>query len=124
MSVQISIDVGNLSALAEDLANLIENLPSAIGTALMNVGEKMLMTSQALVPVRTGYLKSTLALEQVSNYQIRLKATAGYALYVEFGTKRMGARLFLTRAIQQNLPTLPAEVQTQILNLVEEYLSE
>jgi HK97 gp10 family phage protein len=123
MSVQISVTLPNLEALAEGLDNVSEGLGSAVSTALMNVGNTMLMAAQTLVPVRTGYLKSTLALEQISQFQIRLIAGAGYAAYVEFGTRRMAPRLFLTRSIQAHIRDFTTEVETQISNIVQEYLS-
>ncbi len=122
MSVQISINLTNFDVLSEGLQGLSSDLPQAVGTALMNVYANILATAQVLVPVRTGYLKSTLAVEQVSNFQVRIKATAGYAFYVEFGTRRMAARLFLTNAVNQHLSELAPEIQNQILQLFQENL--
>jgi HK97 gp10 family phage protein len=123
MSLQISVNLPNLEALAEALDNVSQGLGSAVTTALMNVGNTMLMTAQTIVPVRTGYLKSTLALQQISQFQIRLIAAAPYAAYVEFGTRRMAPRLFLTRSIQAHIPDFTGAVQTEINNLVSQYLS-
>jgi HK97 gp10 family phage protein len=123
MSLQISVNLPNLEALAEALDNVSQGLGSAVTTALMNVGNTMLMTAQTIVPVRTGYLKSTLALQQISQFQIRLIAGAGYAAYVEFGTRRMAPRLFLTRSIQAHIRDFQTAVLTEVSNLVQQYLS-
>jgi HK97 gp10 family phage protein len=86
---------------------------------MMNVAEDILATANTLVPVRTGFLKSTIAIEQPSNFQLKIKATAPYAYYVEFGTKKMSARLFLTNAVNQHLDELAPEIEQQIQDLLK-----
>lgn len=124
MSLQINVDASSLENIANGLESLTSNFPNAVGAALMKVGASILEAAETLVPVRTGYLKSTLALTQISNFQIQLQATAGYALFVEFGTRRMSARLFLTTAIKEHGEDFSSEIQTQVLNLVDEYFGE
>ena len=97
---------------------LCEQYPEAVNQALMNVAQDILVTANTLVPVRTGYLKSTIAIEQPSKFQIKVKATAPYAYYVEFGTKKMSPRLFLTNAVNQHLPELAPEIEQQIQDLL------
>ena len=86
---------------------------------MMNVAQNILATANTLVPVRTGYLKSTLAVEQTSNFQLKVKATAPYAYYVEFGTRRMSARLFLTNSVSQHLSEFAPEIEQQIKDLLQ-----
>ena len=93
---------------------LCEQYPEAVGAGMMNVAQNILATANTLVPVRTGYLKSTLAIEQPSNFQIKVKATAPYAYYVEFGTRKMSARLFLTNSVNQHLSEFAPEIEKQI----------
>ena len=124
MSVQISINLNNFNAIAQGLNNSTINLSQAVGTALTNVYERILLTAQVLVPVRTGYLKSTLAVEKISDFQVRIKASADYAYYVEYGTRRMSARLFLTNAVNQHLSEFAPEIEKQILALLSQNLSQ
>ena len=86
---------------------------------MMNVAQNILATANTLVPVRTGFLKSTLAVEQTSNFQLKVKATAPYAYYVEFGTRRMSARLFLTNSVNQHLSEFAAEIEQQIQGVLQ-----
>jgi HK97 gp10 family phage protein len=86
---------------------------------MMNVAQDILTTANTLVPVRTGFLKSTLAVEQPSNFQINLKATAPYAYYVEFGTRKMSPRLFLTNSVNQHLSEFAPEIEQQIQDLLK-----
>ncbi len=86
---------------------------------MMNVAQDILATANTLVPVRTGYLKSTIAVEQPSNFQLKVKATAPYAYYVEFGTRKMSARLFLTKSVNQHLPEFGPAIEEQIQNILQ-----
>jgi hypothetical protein len=63
-------------------------------------------------------LKSTIAIEQPSTLQIKVKATAPYAYYVEFGTKKMSVWLFLTNSVNQHLIELAPEIEQQIKDLL------
>jgi len=98
---------------------LCEQYPEAVRQAMMNVAQNILATANTLVPVKTGYLKSTIAIEQPSNFQIKVKATAPYAYYVEFGTKKMSARLFLTNSVNQHLNEIAPEIEQQIRDLLQ-----
>jgi len=86
---------------------------------MMNVAQNILATANMLVPVRTGYLKSTLTVEQPISFQLTVKATAPYAYYVEFGTRRMSARLFLTNSVNQHLSEFGSEIEQQIKDLLQ-----
>lgn len=101
---------------AKDLArNLRELWPDALDKGVQNavhmVGERMLDTAERLVPVRTGYLRSTMALEQTGKWTFRLVARAPYAAFVEWGTSRMQARLFMTSAVRMHTGEMWEEVE-------------
>jgi len=59
------------------------------------------------VPVRTGYLRSTIY-AKIQEWVAEIGADATYALFVELGTKYMQAQPYLSPAIQQYLPELEA----------------
>ena len=119
MSVQIKVTVeqGFMAALQQ----LIEQYPEAVGAALMRIAERVLNTSNTLVPVRTGFLKSSMAIRQDGNFQVTFYANAPYAGYVEFGTRRMAARLFMTRALEQHRDEFPREVESALIQLRDAY---
>ena len=119
MSVAVSVNLSNFDALSSSLERLCEQYPEAVGQTMINVAQNILATANTLVPVRTGYLKSTIAVEQPSNFQLKVKATAPYAYYVEFGTRRMSARLFLTNAVNQHLSEFAAEIEQQIQDVLQ-----
>jgi len=119
LSVQISVKLLNFDVGKGCFDCLCEQYPEAVAAGMMNVAQNILATANTLVPVRTGYLKSTLAIEQTSNFQIKVKATAPYAYYVEFGTKKMSARLFLTNSVNQHLSEFVPEIEQQIKDLLQ-----
>ena len=61
--------------------------------------------ARELVPVRTGYLKSTIAAEigEASIGEVTVEASADYAQYVEFGTYRQMAQPYFIPAIEAAL---------------------
>lgn len=61
--------------------------------------------ARQLVPVRTGYLKSTIAAEigEASIGEVTAEASADYAQYVEFGTYRQMAQPYFIPAIEAAL---------------------
>ena len=65
------------------------------------------------VPVRTGYLRSTIY-AKIQEWVAEIGANATYALVVELGTKYMQAQPYLYPAIQQYLPELEAVIVSAI----------
>ena len=119
MSVNIEVTVEQGLTLA--LQELIEQYPEAVGAALMRIAERVLNTSNTLVPVRTGFLKSSMGIRQDNNFQVTFYANAPYAGYVEFGTRRMAARLFMTMALEQHKDEFPREVESALVQLRDAY---
>jgi HK97 gp10 family phage protein len=62
-----------------------------------------------------------MGVRQENNFQITFYANAPYAGFVEFGTKRMAARLFMTRALEQHKEEFPREVQSALVQLRDAY---
>jgi HK97 gp10 family phage protein len=117
VNIQVAVEQGLTAAIQ----GLIEDYPEAVGAALMRVAERVLETSNVLVPVRTGFLKSSMGVRQDSNFQVTFYAQAPYAVYVEFGTSRMSARLFMTRSLQQHQEEFPQEVEGALVQLRDAY---
>jgi HK97 gp10 family phage protein len=65
------------------------------------------------VPVRTGYLRSTIY-AKIQEWVAEIGADATYALFVELGTKYMQAHPYLYPAIKKYLPQLETVVTAAI----------
>jgi HK97 gp10 family phage protein len=70
-------------------------------------------SARKLVPIRTGYLQSTIY-AKISEWVAEIGADATYALFVELGTKYMQAQPYLYPAIQEHLPQLEAIITSAI----------
>src|SRR5215203_3797852 len=69
------------------------------------------------VPVRTGYLKSTIA-SSVSPNLTELYVTADYAGYVNYGTRFMTARPFFTGPVEEQTPEMITELNDAVANYI------
>ncbi len=65
------------------------------------------------VPVRTGYLRSTIY-AQVKDWIVGIGADATYAYFVEMGTRYMMARPFMYPSIEKYLPELESLIVAAI----------
>jgi HK97 gp10 family phage protein len=65
------------------------------------------------VPVRTGYLRSTIY-AKIQEWVAEIGADATYSLFVELGTKYMQAHPYLFPAIEQYLPQLETVITATI----------
>ncbi len=120
MSVGLEV-TGEIQGFKCALAGYVQKYPWAISSALKTVSERVMETSNVLVPVRTGFLKSTLGFRQDTDFQVTFFATAPYAPMVEFGTLRMAARFFLSRSIEQHAVEYPQEVERQLQQLKDNF---
>ncbi len=80
---------------------------------LVNWAADVKAEAQRIVPVRTGYLRSTIY-AKIQEWVAEIGADATYALFVELGTKHMQAHPYLFPAIEQYLPQLEAVVTAAI----------
>ncbi len=65
------------------------------------------------VPVRTGYLSSTIY-SVVKDWVVNIGADATYAYFVELGTKFMAAQPFMYPSIEKYLPELESLILAAI----------
>jgi len=111
---------------AKELARALkEYFPEAmlehVQKAIITVGERVADDARKFCPVRTGYLQSTIGLQpDVNKWTFYVVATAPYAIYVEYGTRRMAPRLFVTRAVELHRQELLDEVVRAVGEAAEE----
>lgn len=105
MSVKIEIHYEGLEELQTKLQTLDSAIKRRIQNSLNTLAQSIKETAQQLAPVRTGYLRSTI-FAKTENWLIKVGARAPYAAYVEFGTRFMRGRRFLSQALQVHIPQL------------------
>jgi len=120
VSVEMQIDVRGVQELQLKLDRLDQNVRGKVDDALNCEVEATRLRAQSLAPRRTGYLASTIFAERVREWAFKLGARASYAFFVEFGTRFMQARRFLTRALDSGLLELVQNVNQAIREAVSE----
>lgn len=88
---------------SEEIAKILEGLPlklrEKVDARLGEGAEIVAERARAIVPVRTGYLRSTIMVTRRGPLQWRVLAYAFYAKFVEYGTSRMAAKPYLRPAL-------------------------
>ncbi len=80
-------------------------MQNRIQQRLVDWAEAVKTDAERLVPVRTGYLQSTIFAKS-QQWQIAVGAEAVHAAAVEFGTRSMRAQPYLAPAVEAYLPSL------------------
>jgi hypothetical protein len=75
-------------------------------------------TATTLVPVITGYLRSTIFISKIGRWEYILGAFADYAGFVEYGNSRRPAKPYWTPAILKLKETLPQVLVQDMRNAV------
>ena len=100
------MDIGGIEEFRRRIMYLPESTRDQICKAFNSIAQDIVIRAKALCPVRTGRLMHSIYAHVSRDMVLKVGAYAPYALYVEFGTRRMAARLFLTRAVTENMPRL------------------
>ena len=119
MSVEMNVSIEGLPELRAKLEQLDVGMKEQVRYALAFEGEKIKTTAQALCPVRTGYLRSTI-FARIEDWFLKVGALAHYAAYVEFGTRFMEAHRFLSRALELRMQALIDTVNRAIDQAIAE----
>jgi len=116
----MQIDVHGIPELQHKLDRLDQSIRSYVDQALDFEVQAMQTRAQSLAPKRTGYLASTIFAQKVGEWAFKLGARAPYAVFVEFGTRFMQARRFLSRALELGMQGLVNHVNRAIRDAIWE----
>lgn len=110
MSVETEIKCEGMEEFQRKIQRLDSAMKTRVHHRLTDLAGSVKETAQQIVPVRTGYLRSTI-FSEVREWTVRVGARAHYAVFVEFGTQFMRGFRFLSQAMETHLPQL-----TRIIN--------
>ncbi|MGD6933718.1 MAG: HK97 gp10 family phage protein [Candidatus Bathyarchaeia archaeon] len=105
MSVTVNINISGAEEFKQAITRFDEAMKRQIQTKLAGWAQTTKTDAERLVPVRTGYLKSTIY-AKTQDWQIEIGATAPYAALIELGNSMRRAKPFLVPAVQNRLPEL------------------
>jgi len=117
---EVQVDVYGIPELQRKLDHLDQSMRNYVDDALNHEVVAMGMLAQSLAPKRTGYLASTIFAERVGEWAFKLGARASYAAFVEFGTRFMQSRRFLSHALELSMPGLVNHVSQAVREAVAE----
>jgi len=120
MSVEMQVDVRGIPELQRKLDRLDQGMRRYVDDALDFEVQAMQTRAQSLAPKRSGYLASTVFAERVKEWAFKLGARAPYAVFVEFGTRFMQPRRFLSRALELGMQGLVQHVNRAITLAIRE----
>ncbi len=105
MSVKINVDIAGAAEFQQAIARLDAEMQRKVHEQLTSWADGVKAEAGRLVPVRTGYLRSTI-FSRIQEWTAEVGAEAAYAANVEFGTCYATAQPFLQPAVQARLPEL------------------
>ena len=102
MSISFGCEISGVEEVQMALEEFSEVMYQRVVGKLNVWRGKVVEEAQLIVPVRTGYLRSTIY-GFVVGWYVEIGAMASYAVFVERGTSRMVARPFLEPAVRMYL---------------------
>jgi HK97 gp10 family phage protein len=105
MSVSVNIDVTTGEDFADAINRFDDTMKKQIQAQLSEWVEQVKMDAEQLVPVRTGFLQSSIYAKS-GDWQVEVGAQAVYAAAVEFGSYTAKAQPYLRPAVEAYLPVL------------------
>jgi len=78
--------------------------------------------AREIVPVRTGYLRSTIYRKKIGFLGWEVGASAFYAGFVEFGTRYMRARPYLRPAVEEKMPLVREALKDALIEKLIELI--
>ena len=112
----ISVNGQPLSYHYQMVGNVITGLETLMDRGPEQELEEAKKYSQSIVPVDTGYLRSTIYWEKLARYVFRFFASAKYARFVEEGTYRMRKRPYMFPAVARMRQRMPQVIISQIIS--------
>jgi HK97 gp10 family phage protein len=119
MSVEIEMNIEGIPELQDKLNQLDEGMKRDVQDVMQFEAEVMKDTARASCPVRTGRLRDSI-FAKVEDWIVTLGAMAPYAGYIEFGTRYIQPRRFLSNAVELRMQSLINRINQAINQAVGE----
>jgi len=113
MSVEINLDLTGSEEFVQAIKRFDSEMQRQVHEHLATWAENVKTDAACMVPVRTGYLRSTIY-TRIQEWNTEVGAEAAYAAAVEFGTRHAMAQPFISPAVQARLPELEQVLLTAL----------
>ncbi len=118
--IEVQVYAQGIIEMQNKLSHLDQAISRRVDAALAHEIIETQTTAKRLAPKRTGNLASSIFSERTGELAFKLGARAGYAVFVEFGTRFTQARRFITRALESALPRVIQHANTAIDEAIKE----
>lgn len=115
MSVEMEMQFEGRDEFQLKMEQIDASMKMRVQQRLEELAESIKETAQSMAPVRTGYLRSTIFTEAIE-WAVKIGASAPYAAYVEYGTRFVQGRRFISQALELH--------RLQLVNIVDEAVNE
>jgi HK97 gp10 family phage protein len=112
MTVEIHVEVDDQASPLLEAA--LAKIQDQINAGLDEAGAEIVIYAQQICPYRTGRLRNSITYT-VADGQLTVMATAPYAKYVEFGTRRARAQPYIRPAIDGYMTRITSSINEQVL---------
>jgi HK97 gp10 family phage protein len=113
MSVEVTLDIDGVEECKRAFSRFDTEMKNRVHEQLAHWAEVVRTEARRLVPVRTGYLRSTI-FARIQEWTAEVGAEAAYATDIEFGTRYARAQPFVQPAVQAHLPELERALSTAV----------
>ena len=118
----VALKIIGLDRIAAGLAAAPHELRVVANRVVDEGMAKIEERAEEIVPVRTGYLRSTIYRKKTGFLGWEVGALAFYAGFVEFGTRYMRARPYLRPAVTEKMPEVREELKDALIKKMLELL--
>lgn len=118
--LDMQIDVQGILETQSKFNRLDQMMTRHVDDALGQEITEIRMLAQRLAPKRTGHLASSVFSERTGEWTFKLGARASYVVFVEFGTRFMQARRFITHTLESGVQRLIQRMNAAISESIVE----
>jgi HK97 gp10 family phage protein len=97
--------------------NLVPEMEKSFHEITGQYATKIHSEMTSIVPVKTGYLRSTIGTSSSTN-SLQFYVTAHYAGFINYGTRRMKARPFFTGPVERQAPNMIKELNQALAGYI------
>jgi HK97 gp10 family phage protein len=112
-----NVQIEGIDELVTLFQNLVPEMEKSFNEITTQYANSILQEMRSIVPVKTGYLKSTIG-GGTSTNKMELYVTASYAGYINYGTSRIRARPFFTGPVEKQAPNMIKELNQALANYI------
>lgn len=111
--------MGNVKVLFNHLPRIKAAMPGAIAQTVSEAAHKCETYAKDVTPVDTGALRASIQAKKLAETEWEIAPNTEYAIYVEFGTRKMAAQPYMRPAAEKIRKEYPDLVVETVVNVAK-----